>query len=625
MRTRRKYGLDWDDRVSDWQIDLQCARFGNRLDHYKAANLDDLDVHMARAVTALFSPSEYRINAWSERIFRAWCYESEFYLFGCSSSNKSHSIALVTILDWMAAPHDTSTFFASTTLRALERRSWASIVTFYQILKRKGLPAYHMKSKTAILNAEDAALEEEGIYSPNAFKAGIFGIAVMSGTVQDAVNNIIGVHQNRIPEGMTQSPGGVRVIVDEAQGTREAVIEATANLSIGTPDFRLCLMGNPMSHEDPLAMRAEPAYGWDSVSVDEDDWRSKAGGLALHFDGLKSPACTEEDGERNHPYLIGPSHIKEVLKRCHGNAKHPQYLTMVRGWIANSGDANVLMPKSAQRTYGVYDEPLGWLQDPFAIMALDPSFTATGDDAIITVAWAGTEKDGVFRIVFHPDPIIVPIEDSEMDPPVNQILRFTWEQIERWGVDTKYLVVDEAATQTIGSSLFLMAPPHIADLAARPLLFNGNTSPSELAVSTHDKRPGTEVFATTTTEAWFWVEAFARFGQIRMLPLKAGSQFAARRVEQSASRRRGAVALETKKKMKDRGLPSPNEADTVAMIAHLVRHRLGAIPGNFHHDVLRNWHSDFNNGGFGGGAEQDLLSIQNQTYDEDNTYKEEDW
>ena len=622
--------MDWDERVPDCQIDLQCARFGRHMNAYMNANLDDLDVHFCRAVRQLFIPSEYRINSWSEKIFHAWCnihdYNGELCLFGCSSSNKSHSMGLVALLDWMAAPHDTTTFFASTTLRALERRSWASIVSFYQTLKRKGLPAYHMKSKTAIINTEDKALEEQGVYSPESFKSGVFGIAVMSGTVQDAVSNIIGVHQNRVPEGATESPGGVRVIVDEAQGTKEAIINATSNLAIGTPDFRLVLMGNPMEFEDPLGVRAEPEHGWDSVTMDEEDWRTRTGGMAIHFDGTKSPACTEENGEEDYPFLIGPKHIKTVLRQCHGNDKHPDYLSMVRGWISHSADSNVLMPKSTQRSYGMYDEPIGWRHDPFVVMALDPSFSSGGDDAIIMVAEAGTEKDGVFRIVFHPDPIIIPIQDSKVDPPIHQILRATWSELQRWGVDTRFLVVDETATQTVGSSLFLMAPPGIADSAAPPLLFNGNTSPSDKHISEHDKRKGVDVFSTCTTEAWFWVEAFGRFGQIRNFPPKAGSQFSSRRVEQSASRRRGSISLETKKKLKDRGLPSPNEADCCAMIVHLIRERMGATPGDFKHNTLRNWHNFSGEvlTGFQQDSMKSLLELQDHLDDETNQYLGDD-
>jgi hypothetical protein len=630
MKTKKRYGLEFDERVPDWHIDLMCARCGGHIEEYKAANLDDLDVHFLRAIRALFEPSEFKINSWSEQIVNAWCYNQELCLFGCSSSNKSHTTGLVALLDWITFPHDTSTFFASTTVKALERRSWASIIQFYQVLAKKGAPIKHLRSKTAILNARDAELEEqEGIDAPESVKSGVFGIAVMAGSLQDAVSNIIGVHQNRVLEGMTESIGGVRVFADEAQGTRQGLIDACINLAIGTPDFRLVLMGNPMSHEDPLGIRACPKDGWDSVSPSDQRWETKTGGLALHFDGHQSPAVLEENGEREYPFLIGPKHIELVKKRCHNNIQHPDYMTMVRGWISNSGDPDAVMPKAMQVHNGMYDEGIGWITPPTRLMSLDPSYTSRGDDAVVVMADAGIEKDGIFRIVFLGDPIPIPIKDLPDNPPVNQIIQHVWDLIARYYVDTRYLVVDETATQTVGSTMFLLAPPGVADMAARPLLFNGNTSPSDLPVSIHDPRKGSDTYATATTEAWYWLEAFSRFGQIRNFPKKAGAQLASRRMERSA-RRRGSIQLESKKKLSDRGISSPNEADACAMIMALVRHRLRATPGDFRHDALRAQammtglpdHRGF--GGASGGL-QAMIDAQEAMNQDTNTYTGDDW
>jgi len=629
VKTKTRYGLDFDARTPDWHINLMIARGAGHIPEFMASNHDDLDVHFLRAVRELFEPSEFRINAWSEEIINAWCYNQELCLFGCSSSNKSHTTGLVALLDFITFPHHTSTFFASTTVKALERRSWASIIQFYQVLQKKGAPIRHLRSKTAILNAKDADLEEAGIDAPESVKSGVFGIAVMSGSLQDAVSNIIGVHQNGVLEGMEHSVGGVRVFADEAQGTRQGLIDACVNLAIGTPDFRLVLMGNPMSHEDPLGVRAEPKDGWDSITEDDERWETKTGGVALHFDGLKSPAVLEEDGETKYPFLIGPKHIELVKKRCGGNTKHPDFMTMCRGMISSSGDPDAVMNKSMQVANEMYADGIGWLSPPTRVMALDPSFSAGGDDAIVVMADVGTEKDGVFRIVFLDEVIRVPIEDSKTDPPINQVIRHVWKLVAQYHVDTRYLVVDETATQTVGSSLFLLAPPGIADVAARPMLFNGNTNPSDLQVSVHDQRLCSDVYSNSSSEAWFAIETFSRFGQIRNFPRKAGGQFASRRKENN-NRRKGAIALESKKKMHDRGLASPNEADACAMLTALVRQRLKAVPGNFQHNALRT--QAFLQGlpdpsGFGGGRGgiQSMIEAQEAMNRDENAYTGDDW
>ena len=619
MKIKRRYGLEFDERVPDHQIELMLSRF-HTIPEYAAGNLDSPDTHFLRAIRMLFTPEEFRINAWTEKIVHAWCNYTMTVLMGCAAANKSHSCGMVALLDWMTAPTVTSTFFSSTTVKALEKRSWASVLHFYQILKRKGLPAVHAKSRTAILNESDARLEELGHYSPDAIKSGIFGLAVMSGPVENAISNLIGVHQ-------PTWDGGVRMFADEAQAVKQAYLDARTNLMIGTPDFRIVLLGNPMSWEDPLGELARPKDGIESITIEDEDWETREGGICIHFDGHKSPAVVEPDGEKNYPFLIGPKHIAQVRRRCNGNEGHPQYQTMVRGWIASTTDPDVIIPKPAQVHYGMLRPGMGWLYDPVTVMALDPSYSAKGDDAVIQVAWAGTEADGVFRIVFHPEPIYVPIVDSKEDPVINQICRFTWATIVKWEVDTRYLVVDEAATQTVGSTLFLLAPPDLADSSVRPLLFNGATRPSELVMSIHDRRTGNDLYGNAATEAWFWMESFARFGQIRGLPKRASSGYASRKVEASANRRQGTRSLESKKKLKDRGLPSPNEADACSMIVALVRHRLGAVPGDFRHNALRHLaNMQGQNTFFSGSTEFDnAVKIQDSLNSPDESYASEGW
>lgn len=618
MKIKSRYGIDWDERVPDHQIELMLARF-SAIPRFQAGNIDDPAHHFLRAIRALFTPEEYMINNWTEMIVQQWCNETEIILMGCAAANKSHSCGLIALLDWMTAPHVTSTFFSSTTVKALEKRSWASVLHFYQILKRKGLPANHSKSRTAILNESDSKLEELGHYTPEDIKSGIFGLAVMSGPVENAISNLIGVHQ-------PTWDGGVRMFADEAQAVKKAYLDARTNLMIGTPDFRIVLLGNPMSWDDPLGEMAMPKDGINSISVEDEVWKTRGEGVCIHFDGHKSPAVVEPEGEKLFPFLIGPKHIAQVLKRCHGNEKHRDYQTMVRGWIASTTDPDVLIPKSAQVAYGMMNEALGWLYQPITLMSLDPSYSASGDDAVMQLAWAGQETDGIFRIVFHPEPIYVPINDDANDPPVHQVCRFVWDQLAINEVDTRWLVVDEAATQTVGSTLFLVAPPEIADTAVKPMLFNGAVRPSDLVMSIHDRRTGNDLFGNAITEAWHWVEAFGRFGQIRQMPKAAGVGFASRKVEASANRRKGTISLEGKKKLKDRGMPSPNESDAVAMIVAMVRQRIGATPGDFRHNTLNKMLPEGQNPFFSGSQGfGEMTRLQDDLNDPDSSYGDEGW
>jgi hypothetical protein len=619
MQLKRRYGLDFDARTPDHQIELLCSRHW-RKPEYRAGNLDDPDVHMCRAIRALFEPSEFKLNRWSERTIWAWTHYDEITLFGAASCSKSATVGMLALLDWATEPLVTTTFFTSTTVKALEKRSWSSVLSAYSLLRKKGLPAKHHKSRTAILNESDAALRDEGFDTPDAIKAGIFGIAVMSGPIQASVSNIIGVHQ---PE------GAIRVLVDEAQATPEAIFVACANLNIGTPDVKVIALGNPMSFEDQLGRMAQPRNGWSSVTVEDEQWETVTNGICLHFDGHQSPAVTEPDGEKEFPFLIGPTHIRRVLNRCQGNPKHPSYLTMVRGWIANTSDPDVIMPKAAQTACHMHLPPSSWRAPPIRVMALDPSFSSDGDWAILLMAEVGVESDGVLRIAFH-TPWKIPIEDSQDDPPLSQICRFTWNKLLEYGVEPNHLVVDETAAQTVGSAFMLLAPPGVGDLTGRPLLYNGNTSPLDVPISSYDQRSSKDVYSNMASASWYWTEAFGRYKQIRRFPEQAAIQFATRKIVSNYSRT-GAMAIEPKNAYKKRGFQSPNEADSCAMIAYLCRARLAITPGELGGDprrlgMARREAMDMGPGGGPVGTAFGRLAQHMQEIEsEDNSYTSEGW
>ena len=86
-------------------------------------------------------------------------------------------------------------------------------------------------------------------------KNGIFGIAVGEGSIQEAVNNIVGIHTDR-----------VLLILDEFQGVREAIIESTRNMA-KNPEFSFLALGNPEDKNDIMGRACEPINGWDSVEL----------------------------------------------------------------------------------------------------------------------------------------------------------------------------------------------------------------------------------------------------------------------------------------------------------------------------------------------------------------------
>jgi len=559
------YGLDWQPEVPGHQIELYMARF-QHLPMYQTPDALVPGEHFLRAIRMLFTPDQFTISPWAELIVHGFCGNEETVLVGCASANKSHTCGLIAPLDWITAPHVTTTFFCSTDKAALEKRSWASVTYFYSLLEKKGIPAIYSKSRMAILNKDDAELEALGVDAPKEVKSGLFAVASMAGSEQQAQSKFIGVHQ---PHEM----GGVRMFADEAQAVRQSFLDARSNLMIGTSDFRLVALGNPFDFRDPLGRLAEPEKGWGSVTVDDERWRNKSGGIVIHFDGMKSPAIKEPD---KYPFLINSKHIKRVLLRCRGDEKHADYLTMVRGWIASASDIYSVFSAADQRKLLVSAKPPRYLSPPLALAGFDPAFTADNDNAALVRADLASCDDGKRRLVFRDEPFMVSADRADdkvslLEARCTGALRY----LASHAIPLYQLAVDESGTQTVGSTLAMMQKGTLSAISGNPYLVSFNEKASKAILSAVDPTPAQDRYYDTISEGWALMELYARFDMIRGLPEEVASQFANRRWQAGKFPRR----LETKREYRDREGHSPDAADAAAVLLLMARHRFGFVPG----------------------------------------------
>jgi hypothetical protein len=527
------YGLDWPRDVPLHQIHLTLARYRNHLARYAGATCMDPADHMIEATRLLFEPHEFQINPWTERTMHAWCNHNLMVLMGPAASSKSHTCGLIALLDWLVAPRETSTFFASTTKAALERRSWNSILEFFQVLQKKGAAGAISKSRTAVL----------------------------AGTLQDALSNIIGVHQ-------ASEFGGVRMFADEAQAIKQAFVDARFNLSIGTPDFRIVLLGNPMSFHDPLANLAEPVGGWNAVTIEDEGWDTKSGGVCVHFDGHKSPAL--EDPEK-YRFLINQKQLDMLKKANQDNEQSRDYLTMGRGWVTNESDFDVVLPMSAINKFRMEEEPV-WDAEPTVLAGLDPAFSRGGDNAVLQIAYLGHTTDGMLTLAFGPYHNLL-ISDSKDTPVTYQLLAQVASYADQYGFTPHTFACDDSTTQNLVDVLEM-------EWGRGTLRKDFGSKPSTMQVSEFNEVPCREYYRDTVTELWYTVREFGLYGQIKGLPKLAKEEFSLRRVLPKRPRQLEPKTGTTGSPgMKQRLRRSPDNGDACSLCAAVARERLGAHPG----------------------------------------------
>jgi hypothetical protein len=538
---------------------LSVARFTRVCNAYRTPETINLDpgALVAEAVDLLFNEHEFSLNPWNRRIIDAWCNYDLVVLIGSAASGKSHTVGLLALLDWMISPKTTSTFLASTTRSALEKRSWNSILHFYGILRKKGMNGILSRTRTAVINEDDEKKDQSG-YD---VKSGLFGLAVLAGSLQDSVSNLVGVHQ-------PDTYGGVRMIADEAQSIKQAFLDARNNLMIGSPDFKLVCLGNPMSYEDPLGRMAEPVGGWNSVSIEDDSWPTKSGGICVHFDGTRSPAVEDP---KKYPYLINQFQIDGVLKANHGNEQSRDYLTMCRGWIAADSDFEVVLPSSEINKFEC-KAPAIWEGHYDVIAGFDPAFSTGGDDAVLQIAKVGFTTDAVLTVEFGPYHYLT-LSDDALNPIVYQLAEQIQHYAAIYGFSPQLLAIDDSATQNVADTIEM-------EFGRGILRKSFGAKASEMPVSEYNSALCKDYYRNVVTELWYTTREFARYGQIRGLSNEAAKEFGMRRVLPKRPRQ-----LESKSGtpgvpgMKQRLRRSPDHADACALCFAVARERLGCHPG----------------------------------------------
>lgn len=560
---KERYGLLFPEHVTDISIELWCYRNN----HPKEKGGLGAAGHLKRAIQILF-PEETRHGSplyvwhpWIDDRVEAWCRCNGTILtgWGPAASAKSTDFGMIALVDWYAAPAETTTIICSTTLTMLHRRIWGEVVRFHQLYKNDGIGQY-IKSKTCIvLNPDQFEQEIE--------KAGIFGFAVQQGSVKEARDNIIGQHNRRI-----------RLLVDEAQHPAlEVAFEARANLKKGCQDFKLVAFGNPDSRLDPLGRYSEPAAGWDSVNPDMDGWNTKYGECRF-YDGLKSPGMTNP---AKYHFLIGKQDFEDTADDQGYDS--PDYWQFCRGYVRPEGSSLQIISESFAIKHKMLSQP-EWVRDYIMGAGFDPSYSSGGDHRVIIPFQAGMSTWGL-KIIAFLEPVQINIEVSKLEEKTfaRQLAEKAIEVCTQYGVSKQYFGMDTTGAQTILADF-------IDEIWTEPgrihrCEFGG--SASELPASERNKDPAKDVYANRVTELWFNMVSFGRSNQIRNLPLVALKQFTMRNLVSNVDRlvRTTKRQIEPKKIMKNRtGGRSPDEADASCVCLDTARVRMNIHPGSTNYE-----------------------------------------
>ena len=495
-------------------------------------------------------------NSWADRMLRKACTNRYLAVAGSGGFGKSEFFAIWLIVNFLCDPANTMCLATSMTVSVSKKKLWGKVITFWVPLEEIGFPGKLVDSLHIIRYVDDSGVP---------IKGDMAGIALVVGErkkEKEAVGRLLGIHQER-----------VIFVADDLTELSEAVTEAAIyNMSRGCSYFQFVGIANPYSYFDPFGKFAAPKDGWQSITVEDDEWDTERG-ICLHFDALKNPRIMEGDDR-----LVWMD-TKEAIDReieIHGG-NSASFWRMYRGFWCPTGVTELIYTEIEVVNAGA-DQPVlqgEWL-DPFKttkVCFLDPAFTSDGDRTVCYFGTYGKVKGGL-NVLQYDDFIIFKDDVTNKAATRSQQVIYWWRALcESRGVTPRNAGFDcTGAGGPFGDLIDILWSKEVYRVN-----FAGSAS-EDKAVSAYDSTPCKERYYNKVTQLWYSPKEAMRTGQIRGLHPDAIRELCMRKQSQK-SEAQVLIRAESKRDMMLRTEHSPDIADAVVGLYDLCCERLSFNSG----------------------------------------------
>lgn len=509
---------------------------------------------MFRTMADALVPGWFEWHDWTNRVVDVLCRKRWASFTGCSGSAKTYNVSGFACMWWLAAPHESSVILCSTTMKMLRKRGWAEVQKFQN---RVGYGNF-VDSRTVWQNAQGDE------------KHAIFGIAVQEGNLSKVADNIKGIHTKR-----------QMVIIDEATAVPAAIWDACTNL-YRTPidaggEFILVALGNARTRLDQFGRFIEPERGWDSVSIEVDEWEGKArpeDGKRVSvsvFNFKRSPNITSEKPVSK--WLPTKRSVEARMKALKDRnlENDPSHWSNDYGFPPPEGLAKTVFTESLFEKYHTYDQHQ-FTGGSFRIIgAYDQA--RTGDRPALRFAAMGEIKPGTIGIELMPA-IILFADATNKEPIAYQLLAQLRNHCstvkyrgQTYSCDPENLGIDCSNEATFGDLCQREWNPKIIRI-----MFGAGASPEP--ASHEDERPCNEVYRNKRAEMFFRTRSATETEQLRGMDKDTAAELTS--LEYSDIRPDGTskpITIQDKAEYKAKYGASCDLADCAVMILEVARQK----------------------------------------------------
>lgn len=377
----------------------------------------------------------------------------------------------------------------------------------------------------------------------------------------------------------------LRMIADELQFLPRQFVDAISNMN-KNKDFKCVGSGNPKDTTDALGVLCEPAIhlgGWDG-GIDQTPktktWEIRfPQGICIQLPGSDSPNL---DGRLGIP-LITQEHIDADIK-FYGKDSI-QYSMMDEGRMPRGQGTRRVITRQLCLKHGAMEEPL-WLNSTRTrIGALDAAYRGVGGDRCVFMELAfgmNSERKLILALV---DTMVIPIKDSPIETPEDQIALQVKDQCERRWIKPDNFGFDSTGRGSLMAAFARLWSPHVV-----PVEFGG--SPTERPVSNGLDVVCKDYYSKFVTELWYSVRLVIEGDQFRGMTDDVMAEGCSREWTIVGANK---IEVEPKDKTKLKIGRSPDLFDTLVTGVEVARRRgfkIERVINPIHHNRSQRWKED---------------------------------
>ena len=538
------------------------------------------------AATLQWGPDIFNTEPESvRRVFKSMHENATILLMGASSMSKTYSAGAWMLLDYLRDPLYTTVKLAAVNEDHLRKNLFAHVATLY---RGCCIPS---KFKIEIRDSDLwMGVKEAG------FEFGISGIAFKQS--QETSGQFKGYKAKPVIKPKPHPKFGymsrLRVLGDEGQnwpgGPFKDFNSIIASKS-GSEMVKVCVAFNPESISQLVVQMAEPVNGWAEEDMDTlYDYKSNHDWAVCRLDAARSENVIQR--KVIYPGLQTYEGFMSYLRA--GGDTSANYSTFARGWPPMKGTVNTIIPptwpQEARGEATFIETPVNLAAVDLAFMGLDSAQMAVGRWGLAS-GWE--DSHGKFhqfmdrlnvsqarpRHVLQIDQILPMQKHDDAIKMAEEIIG----RAKQLDIKPEWLAVDKTS---IGFGTF----SHLRRVWGEVIGISWNEKATDNKILAEDTDPASKQCDGVMSELWWafrrWLDPRACAILINPIipPQPIHTQLTSRRYETG----KNGIKVEPKEKYKARNKSSPDEADALVMLVHVVRITADVLPGLVEHKNNKN-------------------------------------